>query len=55
MHRKGITEQQFTSDAQLTEGQYRELERGRIEPGILTLDRIALALGVTLAELFRDL
>jgi transcriptional regulator with XRE-family HTH domain len=49
---KNLSQKEVISSAKLDAAQYSRIESGKTDPSVTTLDRIAKALGVSLAELF---
>ena len=49
---RGMTQAMLADHAELTREHLSELESGKKEMGVRTLDRIARALGVSLAKFF---
>ena len=49
---KNLSQKEVISSAKLDAAQYSRIENGKTDPSVTTLDRIAKALGVSLAELF---
>jgi transcriptional regulator with XRE-family HTH domain len=52
---RGWTQAMLADHAEITREHLSELENGKKEVGILTLSRLAGALGVTLAEFFQEI
>ena len=51
---KSLSQKEVTAAINMGTAQYSRIENGRTDPSISTLEKIAQALGVTLAELFAD-
>lgn len=49
---KNLSQKEVTMSAGLDTAQYSRIENGKTDPSVNTLERIAKALGVSLAELF---
>ena len=49
---KNLSQKEVVTAAKLDTAQYSRIETGKTDPSVSTLDRIAKALGVSLAELF---
>lgn len=49
---KNLSQKEVTINAGLDTAQYSRIENGKTDPSVNTLERIAKALGITLAELF---
>lgn len=49
---KGLSQKEVVATAKLDTAQYSRIENGKTDPSVGTLERIAKALGVSLAELF---
>lgn len=49
---KNLSQKEVTINASLDTAQYSRIENGKTDPSVNTLERIAKALGITLAELF---
>lgn len=49
---KNLSQKEVTINANLDTAQYSRIENGKTDPSVNTLERIAKALGITLAELF---
>lgn len=49
---KGLSQKEVTMTAKLDKAQYSRIENGKTDPSISTVERIAKALGISLAELF---
>ncbi|WP_227766384.1 helix-turn-helix domain-containing protein [Zhaonella formicivorans] len=52
--KKGYSTKKFAFLAGINHADLLNIEQGLIEPTILTLERICTALGITLAEFFRE-
>jgi XRE family transcriptional regulator, regulator of sulfur utilization len=53
--RKGLTQEHVAEQLGLTEAAYRHWENGRTDPHLGEAPRLALALGISVVELFEDL
>jgi transcriptional regulator with XRE-family HTH domain len=51
--RKGWSQRMLADHAQIEQAHLARLELGQVEPGVLVLERIAVALGVETFELLR--
>lgn len=51
---KGLSQKEVISAIGMDPGQYSRIENGKTDPSISTVEKIAKALGVTMAELFTD-
>jgi transcriptional regulator with XRE-family HTH domain len=51
---KGMTAKQVISAVDMGAAMYSRIENGKTEPSLSTLEKIAKALGVSLAEFFND-
>ena|SRR6056297_285144 len=51
---KNLSQKEVTAAIAMGTAQYSRIENGKTDPSISTLEKIAQALGVTLAELFAD-
>ena len=49
-----MTQEQFSEKVDILVDNYRKIERGRINCTVETLDRLAEALGVKIADLFTE-
>ncbi|WP_375605553.1 helix-turn-helix domain-containing protein [Flavobacterium davisii] len=49
---KNLSQKEVTLNAKLDTAQYSRIENGKTDPSVTTLERIAKALGVSLADLF---
>ena len=49
---KSLSQKEVTINASLDTAQYSRIENGKTDPSVNTLERIAKAMGITLAELF---
>ena len=49
---KNLSQKEVTINASLDTAQYSRIENGKTDPSVNTLERIAKAMGITLAELF---
>jgi transcriptional regulator with XRE-family HTH domain len=49
---KGLSQKEVTISAGLDADQYSRIENGKTDPSVTTLERIAKAMNVSLAELF---
>lgn len=49
---KNLSQKEVTTISKLDAAQYSRIENGKTDPSVSTLERIAKALGVSLAELF---
>ena len=49
---KGLSQKEVTVNAGLDTAQYSRIENGKTDPSVTTLERIAKAMGVSLADLF---
>lgn len=49
---KNLSQKEVTISSKLDSAQYSRIETGKTDPSVTTLERIAQALGVSLAELF---
>jgi len=49
---KGLSQKEVVMNAGLDKAQYSRIENGKTDPSFSTIERIAKALGVSLAELF---
>ena len=49
---KGLSQKEVTTSAGLDTAQYSRIESGKTDPSVTTLERIAKAIGVSLADLF---
>jgi transcriptional regulator with XRE-family HTH domain len=49
---KGLSQKEVTIDAGLDTAQYSRIENGKTDPSVTTLERIAKAMNISLAELF---
>jgi transcriptional regulator with XRE-family HTH domain len=48
---RGFSQEAFAAKANLDRGAYGKLERGEVNVGLVTMARIAVALGISLSEL----
>jgi transcriptional regulator with XRE-family HTH domain len=53
--KRGLSQEQLAARADLHWTYVSSIERGRRDPGLRTVVRIAVALGVTASDLMRDL
>lgn len=51
---KGLSQKEVITSIGMGAAQYSRIERGKTDPSISTVDKIAKALGVTLSELFTE-
>jgi transcriptional regulator with XRE-family HTH domain len=51
---KGLSQKEVILAAGLDKAQYSRMENGKTDPSFSTLDRIAKAIGISLAELFAE-
>ena len=51
---KNLSQKDLTTAIGMGAAQYSRIENGKTDPSVSTLEKIAQALGVTLAELFAD-
>ena len=51
---KNLSQKEVTAAINMGAAQFSRIENGKTDPSISTLEKIAQALGVTLAELFAD-
>jgi len=51
---KGLSQKEVTINAGLDTAQYSRIENGKTDPSVTTLERIAKAMNVSLADLFAD-
>ncbi|QTE21038.1 helix-turn-helix domain-containing protein [Polaribacter cellanae] len=51
---KGLSQKEVISAISMGAAQYSRIENGKTDPSISTVEKIAKALGVTMAELFTD-
>ncbi|QTE21030.1 helix-turn-helix domain-containing protein [Polaribacter cellanae] len=51
---KGLSQKEVISAIGMGAAQYSRIENGKTDPSISTVEKIAKALGVTMAELFTD-
>ena len=51
---RGVTQEDFATDSGFDRGYISGVERGVRNPSVLVLERIAIALGVDIRELFDD-
>jgi transcriptional regulator with XRE-family HTH domain len=49
---KGLSQKEVIMNASLDKAQYSRIENGKTDPSVTTLEKIAKAIGVPLAELF---
>jgi transcriptional regulator with XRE-family HTH domain len=49
---KGLSQKEVTLNAGLDPAQYSRIENGKTDPSVTTLERIAKAMGVSLANIF---
>lgn len=49
---KGLSQKEVTITAKIDKAQYSRIENGKTDPSVSTVERIAKALGISLAELF---
>ena len=49
---KGLSQKEVTINSGLDPAQYSRIENGKTDPSVSTLERIAKAIGVSLADLF---
>jgi len=49
---KGLSQKEVTVNASLDKSQYSRIENGKTDPSFSTIEKIALALGISLSELF---
>ncbi len=49
---KGLSQKEVTINAGLDTAQYSRIENGKTDPSVTTLERIANAMGVSLAQIF---
>jgi transcriptional regulator with XRE-family HTH domain len=52
--KKGLTQYQLAQDIGLRQESISRIEKGKYNPSLGTLERIAKALGVTVAELLKE-
>ena len=51
---KGLSQKEVTINAGLDTAQYSRIENGKTDPSVTTLERIAKAMSVSLADFFAD-
>ena len=51
---KGLSQKEVITTIGMGSAQYSRIENGKTDPSVTTLEKIATALGVTMAELFTD-
>jgi transcriptional regulator with XRE-family HTH domain len=51
----GLSQEAVAAAALMDQSQYSRIERGRVDPSIRTLTRVAVALGTTPSELLRGI
>ena len=51
---KGLSQKEVISAISMGAAQYSRIENGKTDPSVSTVEKIAKALGVTMAELFTD-
>jgi transcriptional regulator with XRE-family HTH domain len=51
----GLSQEAVADAAMMDQSQYSRIERGRVDPSIRTLTRVARALGTTPSELLRGI
>ena len=51
---KGLSQKEVTINARLDTTQHSRIENGKTDPSVTTLERIAKAMDVSLADLFAD-
>ena len=51
---KGFSQKEVAAAMSIPQGQYSRVENGRVEPSISTLEKLAIALDVSITEFFKN-
>ena len=51
---KGFSQKEVAAAMDIPQGQYSRLENGKVEPSISTLEKLAIALDVSITEFFKN-